>query len=391
MNEKKAAPAVETGPTREALLAANRIYDTLDYRKRGGDEVVRIARIIDEAASQSSGPPPTRAWHSSGANSEPKAAQGTTRWDTAEKVVGVLIDHGWLKLSMNEATLIEIIGLVERTIMAASQTSGGTPATQQAPLTPYGELLARLDRIRKTVDIARANYPHSDKWLNMYADDVEDMLKLIDSLTKLDDSPAQPSGQTPGTLPVEFAKWCAEHSPKQLREAYLALWKDRDEQEHRAARAERELQALRESGGTGALGKCASHPGDLIAFPKDPHKKTERCVNWQPLAPSSPTPAAPLIIHPDDVSKYWEGARVIPTPAAEPDRQTCKHCGLRIYQDTTMMVPKWRHHGSNFVECNANKPEPVATPAAEPLTPEEALEGAAQIDETLSRETKEAK
>jgi len=57
--------------------------------------------------------------------------------------------------------------------------------TETATQYPSELLAARIAKIRETVHIARAAYPHSDKWLNMYADDVEDMLRLIDSFYSL--------------------------------------------------------------------------------------------------------------------------------------------------------------------------------------------------------------
>lgn len=63
------------------------------------------------------------------------------------------------------------------------------------------------------------------------------------------------------------------------------------------------------------------------------------------------------------------------TPAAEPQRekrQSCRHCGLRIYLDGNT----WRHHGSNFVECYGGREshaEPSELPAEpQPLSVEEA-------------------
>ena len=61
-------------------------------------------------------------------------------------------------------------------------------------------------------------------------------------------------------------------------------------------------------------------------------------------------------------------------PAAAPldyePRFECRHCGERIYWDTTNRPhPAWRHHGSNYVLCFGGKtteaePAPPAPPAA---------------------------
>jgi hypothetical protein len=43
------------------------------------------------------------------------------------------------------------------------------------------------------------------------------------------------------------------------------------------------------------------------------------------------------------------------------DRETCKHCGLRVYWDESTRLPTqphWRHHGSNLRECYITFAEP---------------------------------